>query len=286
MSTTAPTLDELRQRLDAIDDRIHDLILERAEVVESVATVKASSGQASLRPGRAAQALCRLTARHRGSFPRQSLVRLWRELLGGTVSMQGKFTVAVAVPEARPGLWDIARDHFGGYVPMIALRSPAEVLGAVGDGRAAVGVLPMPSDNEASPWWPALAGARGQGPRVMARLPFADDGNGRETGGDALAVGTAEADPTGADRTMLVIETRGQMSRAKLIGALEGIGPHVSYLAAHAPAASETWHLIELDGLIAVNEPRLTGALHTLAEPAPEVWLFGSYARPLSREAT
>jgi chorismate mutase-like protein len=285
MDTPASNLDELRRRLDAIDDRLHDLILERAAVVESVAALKQSTGQPSLRPGREAEILRRLLARHRGSFPRQSLVRLWRELLGGTVSMQGKFTVAVAVPETRPGLWDIARDHFGGYVPMLALRSAADVLSAVGDGRAAVGVLPMPSDNDTAPWWPALAGARGQGPRVIARLPFGDTGNGRETGGDAVAIGTAEADATGADRTMLVVETRRELSRARVIAALEGIGPGITYLAAHEPAAAECWHLIELDGLVTPQDPRFPLALRPLGEPVPEIWLFGSYARPMSREA-
>jgi chorismate mutase-like protein len=284
MSKHAPNLAELRQRLDAIDDRLHDLIVERAALVENVTAVKQSTGQPSLRPGREAEILRRLVGRHRGSFPRQSLVRLWREMLGGTVSMQGKFTVAVAAPEGRPGLWDLARDHFGGYVPTIALRSAAEVLSAVGDGRATVGVLPMPSDNEEAPWWPALAGARGQGPRVIARLPFADGGNGRETGGDAVVVGTAEADATGADRTMLVIETRGEQSRARVIAAFEGIDPSVTYLAAHAPANAETWYLIELDGLIGAQDSRIATALRPLGEPAPQIWLFGSYARPLPRE--
>lgn len=282
MSTTGPSLDELRRRLDAVDDRIHDLIVERAGIVESIGAVKQSSGQPSFRPGRVAEILRRLTARHRGPFPRQALVRLWCELLSGSVAMQGPFTVAVAAPEARPGLWDIARDYFGGHVPMLALRSPAEVLGAVGDKRAAVGVLPMPIDNETAPWWPALAGARGQGPRVIARLPLIGGGNARETGGDAVAIGTAEADATGADRTMLVVETRGELSRARLLGALEGAGTRVVYLAAHSPAEKETWHLIELDGLVAPRDPRLVAALQTLG--APDIWAFGSYARPLPGE--
>jgi len=282
MSTTGPSLDELRRRLDAVDERIHDLIMERAGVVESIGAVKQSSGQPSFRPGRVADILRRLTARHRGPFPRPALVRLWCEMLGGSVAMQGPFTVAVAVPEARPGLWDITRDYFGGYVPMLALRSAAEVLGAVGDKRAAVGVLPMPSDNETAPWWPALAGARGHGPRVIARLPFADGGNARETGGDAVAIGVADADATGADRTMLVVETRGELSRARLLAALENAGTRLAYLASHSPSAGETWHLIELDGLVAPNDPRLAAALQPLG--TPDIWAFGFYARPLPGE--
>ena len=38
-----------------------------------------------LRPGREALILRRLVARHRGPFSRAVLVRLWRELISGTV---------------------------------------------------------------------------------------------------------------------------------------------------------------------------------------------------------
>lgn len=285
MDTPAPTLDDLRRQLDAIDDRIHDAIMERAGVVQTIAALKQSIGQPSFRPGRAAEILRRQVARHAGSFPRQSLVRLWCEMLSGAVSMQGPFAVAVAASETRPGVWDIARDYFGGHVPMSALRSGADVLGAVGDGRAAVGVLPMPSDKEEAPWWPALAGARGQGSRVIARLPFADGGNARNSGGGALVIGAGPADATGADRTMVVVETRRETSRARFIAAFEEIGPGVTYLAAHAPAPPECWHLLEFDGQFAAQDPRFALALRSLGEPAAEIWLFGSYARPLPRES-
>src|ERR1700728_3591680 len=106
MENPAPSLDEMRRSIDAVDDRIHDLILERAALVESIAALKQSSGQPVLRPGREAEILRRLLARHRGDFPRPSLVRLWRELLGGMVAMQGRFVVAVVVSAARPGFWD------------------------------------------------------------------------------------------------------------------------------------------------------------------------------------
>jgi chorismate mutase-like protein len=284
MNQLAPNLDELRRRLDALDDRIHDLVMERAEIVESVAAYKQSAGQPSLRPGREAQIVRRLVARHRGKLPRQTLVRLWRELLGGTVSMQGKFVVAVTVPEGRPGFWDIARDHFGGYVAMMPLRSSAEVLSAIGDGRASVGVLPMPFENETEPWWPALAGPRNHGPRVLARLPFAGLGNGRDGDGDALVVGKADADATGADRTMLVIDASAEMSRARLIAAFESVRRPATHLAAHQPAPAECWHLIELDGLVTPQGAAITAALKAMGDQGRGAWLFGGYARPLPPE--
>lgn len=281
MDTPTPTLDELRHRLDAIDDSIHDSIMERSSVVESIAALKQSTGQPSFRPGRVAEILRRLLARHKGSFPRQSMLRIWCEMLGGTVSMQGPFAVAVAAPDTRPGLWDIARDYFGSYVPMTVLRSGVEVLSAVSDSRATVGVVPMPFDKEDAPWWPALAGARGQGPRVIARLPFADFGDGRSARDIALVIAVGPADATDADRIMLVIETRRETSRARLIAALDEIGAAFTYVASHQLTPPECWHLVEFDGPFEALDTRLPLALRPFGEPTPAAWLLGSYARPL-----
>jgi chorismate mutase / prephenate dehydratase len=285
MDTPAPTLDDLRHRLDVIDDRIHDSIMERASVVEGIAALKQSTGQPSFRPGRVAEILRRLMARHHGRFPRQSILRIWCEMLGGGVSMQGPFTVAVAAPDTRPGLWDIARDYFGSHAPMTVLRSGLEVLSAVGDSRATVGVVPMPFDKEDAPWWPALAGARGQGPRVIARLPFADFSNGRNARDVGLVIAAGPADTTNADRVLLVVETRRETSRARLIAALDEIGTAFTYVAAHQMAPPECWHLVEFDGPFSPQDARLASALRPFGEPAPSAWLLGSYARPLPLNA-
>jgi chorismate mutase-like protein len=285
MDISATSLDELRRRIDTLDDRLHDLLMERAELVAGVAAVKQSTGVPSLRPGREAQILRRVAGRHRGPFPRQSLVRMWRELLGGMVAMQGRFSVAVTVPTAQPGLWDLARDHFGGHLGMLALGSPDEVLGAIGDGSAAVGVLPLPQDREPAPWWPALVRAQpGPPTRVLARLPFGGRGNARPPGGDALVVGRAELDPSGDDQSLVVIATRADRSRGDLLAALDATGRRATYLAGFAPAQDEIWHLAEIDGPVAPEEASFTASLKSQGLETMKVSLLGLYARPLPPE--
>src|SRR5580692_9033436 len=80
-----PDLSALRARLDELDDNIHDLLMERARVVENVAR---SGKTAAFRPGREASILRRLLARHTGKLPARTLVRMWREMLAGTTAMQ------------------------------------------------------------------------------------------------------------------------------------------------------------------------------------------------------
>jgi chorismate mutase / prephenate dehydratase len=285
MATRPSSLDELRRRVDAIDDRLHDLIMERAEVIEEIAGTKKRDGIAAVRPGREALILRRLVARHRGRFPRAVLVRLWRELLSGAIGMQGNFAVAVCMPRSTPDYWDLARDHYGSHTPMMAFHSASEVLRAMSEGRAAVGVLPMPAEGESTPWWPLLMASGAAVPQVSARLPFAGSGNARNDGGEAVVIGHGELDPTGADRSFIALEIAGELSRARLIGALADAGLVVTLFAAHEPHGSSVLHLVEIDDLVPPGDPRLAKALQPLGDRVARVAHLGGYARPLAPAA-
>jgi len=284
MTSQPLNLDELRRRIDGVDDRIHDLIVERAEIVETISALKRDAGMPALRPGREATIVRRILGRHRGHFPRQSLLRIWRELLGGTTAMQGRFAVAVRVTENGARLWDLARDHYGTYVQMLPLRGASEVLSAVAEERATVGVLPMPDETERTPWWPQLVGAGAHALRVIARLPFGGAGNARDGDGDALVIGRGEAEATGADRSMIVVETEGDVSRARLSAAFEAAGQKVTFFAQHVPTPGTVWNLIELDDLLKPGDARLETALKPLGDRARDLRLLGAYARPMPSE--
>ena len=137
-----PDLTALRARLDELDDKIHDLLKDRARVVESVAR---SGKAAAFRPGREAAILRRLLSRHSGKLPPRTLVRMWREMLAGTTAMQSAVTVAVFEPDRRPAtIVAIAREHFGFLTPVVRHSSVASALNAVRTGAASVAVLPFP----------------------------------------------------------------------------------------------------------------------------------------------
>jgi chorismate mutase/prephenate dehydratase len=285
MATTSSSLDDLRRRIDEIDDQIHDLVMERAAVVEAIGATKKRSGVAALRPGREAVILRRLVARHRGRFPRPVLVRLWREILSGTVMMQREFSVAVSAFEKMPDFWDMARDQFGSHMPMIAFHSVGEVLRSLAEGRVAAAVLPLPADGEREPWWPLLVNSGAAGPRVICRLPFAGRGNARGDGGlDALVVGHGEAEPTGDDRSIVALELNGELSRARLIAALKRAGLEVTLFAEHRDAAGSTWNLLEIDDMVSEGDARLATALAPL-DVVVRIAHLGVYPKPFTPAA-
>ena len=281
MSSPPIELEELRRRLDAIDDRLHDLLIERAEIIGMVAASKKGGNLAAFQPAREAQIVRRLVARHRGGFPAANLVRMWREMLAATVRLQSPFAVAVFAPPEAPGYWDLARDHYGSNTPMSAYGSIGQVIRAVTDGQASVGVLPMPHEGDPDPWWRHLLSQDEEAPRVMARLPFGARGNARSGGADALAIGRGAQQETGADRSFLATETAADISRARIFAILSGIGLSCTFFASCEQAGGAV-NLIELEGFVPPSDPRLNGLRSRLGPALHRLLPFGGYALPLA----
>ena len=55
------------------------------------------------------------------------------------------------------GYWVMARDHFGGEIPIKVQRNALAAIRAVIEGAVAVAVLPVPEQGEDDPWWKLLA---------------------------------------------------------------------------------------------------------------------------------
>ncbi|MGH7114944.1 MAG: chorismate mutase [Stellaceae bacterium] len=288
MPSTVSDLANLRRQIDQIDDRMHELLIERAEIVGAVAASKTAGGQdgdaAFYQPAREAQILRRLADRHRGALPFASVARIWRELLAATVGLETRFAVAVFAPPEVPGFWDLARDHYGSQTPISAYCSTGEVIRAVGEGRAAVGMLPMPREGDRDPWWPRLISTHVDAPRVIARLPFAARGNARGDGGDALAIGRGAQQQTGADRTFFAVEWAAEIGRPRLLRLLASVGLACVFCAAW-PHPEGTIVLIEFDGFVALADPRLAGLRAEFGAALHRLVPFGGYALPLSATA-
>jgi chorismate mutase / prephenate dehydratase len=287
MSSEITDLKALRRRLDEIDARLQDLLIDRAEVVSLVAASKKAASkksekQAAFQPAREAEIIRRLVARHRGAFPVASLVRMWREMLAATVRLQSPFSVAVFASAEQPGLWDLARDHYGSNTPMTAFSSAGAVVRSVSSRESTVGVLPMPQAGEPDPWWPLLVPSAEPTPRVIARLPFAGHGNAR-TDGDALTIGFGSQQKTGLDRTLLALACAQKIDRARTLALLSAGGLTCTFFAACDRDGAT--NLDELEGSVPTTDPRLDGLQTEMAGRLDRLWPMGGYAVPLSAAA-
>ena len=276
-------LDSLRREIDAIDGTLHDLLMRRAEVVGRIRRTKRDGG-AHLRPGREAEILRNLVARHQGPIPKQSLVRIWREILAAFVRLQGPFSVAVFEPENQCGFGDLARGQYGGSTPITAHGSAHRVIDGVMRDEATVGVLPVPGRDDDDPWWPHLLSEEDTTPRIIARLPFAGPGNGRGGALEALVISRVPPEETGRDRSYLAIDADAEFSLATLAPALTEAGWPVTFTAFWGDQDTRgTWlYLAEVDEFITAKDRRIGRFLDSASQPIKRVIVLGSYAVPLS----
>jgi chorismate mutase / prephenate dehydratase len=281
MAAIPPELVHLRTEIDAIDERMHDLLIERADIVGRVAASKRDGDVGFYQPGREAEILRRLAARHRGALPLASVLRIWREILAATVRLETPFAVAVFAPAEAQGFWDLARDHYGSHAPMSVYRSIGQVIRAVTEGGAAVGILPMPEEGDPDPWWRHLVSQHDGAPRVIARLPFGPRGNARGDGSNALVIGHAEHRETGADRTLFTTESAADTSRARFLGLLSRSGLDCTFFACWEHAEN-TLNLVEIDGFVALSDPRIARFHAEFGATRYRLLPFGGYALPLA----
>lgn len=277
------SLENLRHRIDSIDDSIHDLLMERAAVVDQIGAVKNDKSLTILSPAREAEVLRRLLARHHGRFPKTCLVRLWREMIGGMIAVQRPMTVAVFMPDRGAGYLELARDQYGSYTAMTPLRSPGQVVRAVAEGSATVGIMPMPDHENAEDWWISLMGDSPDLPRIISRLPFAGPGPGRGDDLEALAIGRLAAGATGYDRSWIALETTPDISRARLRSVLGAAGIEPTMLAA-THRTDDTWlHLVEVSGHLSGDDRRITRLIER-KQPVLRAVVLGGYPVPLGPE--
>ncbi|MHA1538048.1 MAG: chorismate mutase [Alphaproteobacteria bacterium] len=281
MPSSDNALARLRREIDAVDDAIQDLIVKRTALVEKVGKNKARAGGTVLRPGREAAVLRRLVARHAGAFPAPALIRIWREMMAASAGLQAPLSLAVYVPEGSAGLIEVARAQYGSLGRLTAYRSAGEVVGAVAEAKSSIGIVPAPRLDDADPWWRNLVGSEASVPPVIARLPFIGSGGDEGPEDGAMALAFAQIEETGDDRTLIVIEADGEVSRAAINSALEAAELETYYMDVRKDRGDIRFVLLELKGYFGQQDPRID-RLAARGVPINRVHRIGAFPAPFA----
>lgn len=275
----AAALQALRAEIDALDDRLHDLLMERARIIERVKRDGGKRG-VMIRPGREARMLRRLLARHQGALPPQTIIRIWRELFTGALTIEGGLTIAV--DDKNEDLAAVAREHFGPLAPLRKHRSASQALTDLTNGAAQAAVMPIPNeaDEDSAAWWVGLM--HGGAPRlqIIAKLPFW----GRRSDGvptaPAYVVAPITLDASEHDHGLIGIETPPDTSTARITAALKEAGFEVvAVISRRSERGEPRYALAEVIGLIALDDPRIAALSGIFRAPA---MVLGGFAVPIT----
>ena len=171
-----PTLADLRREIDRIDEGMHELLLERGDIIDTLIAVKKTQEVGSaFRPAREAEMMRRLVERHRGNLPLDTAESIWRVIIATFTYVQAPFSVHADLSAGDALMRDSARFHFGFTVPFVPHAGAASVVAAVSESKGDLGLVPAFATAGAGPWWAALE--FDAAPKIIARLPFVERTN-------------------------------------------------------------------------------------------------------------
>jgi len=170
------SLADLRRDIDRIDESMHELLLERGEIIDRLIAVKKTEETGSaFRPAREAEMMRRLVQRHRGNLPFDTAESIWRVIISTFTYVQAPFAVHADLSAGDALMRDSARFHFGFTVPFVPHAGAASVVAAVSASKGDLGLVPAFATAGAGPWWAALE--FDAAPKINARLPFVERSN-------------------------------------------------------------------------------------------------------------
>jgi chorismate mutase len=271
MSTDAPvpSLAELRQEIDRIDETMHRLLMERGTIIDRLISVKKTSESGSaFRPGREASMMRALAERHRGLLPLDTAESIWRVIIATFTYVQAPYSVHADISAGDPPMRDSARFHFGFTVPYLTHPSAAAVIEAVAASRGDLGIFRLDQGATSGAWWRSLS--EKERPKIIARLPFIER-QGHPAGTPVFVVSKPLADATMRDVVLYAAQFERWHRGAN--EALSQLGGEVVASAADANGLSE---LIAVPGTL---EPsRLRDSLTEAGASVAQLVEVGTHA--------
>jgi len=139
----------IRTRIDEIDTELLDLISQRAALALETASIKKGSGEgiSLYRPEREAQVLRRLAEINPGPLHRETVTRLFREIISACLALEQPLNIAYLGPEGTFTQTAVFK-HFGGFVMTTALPAIDHVFREVEAGTCQYGVVPIENSIE------------------------------------------------------------------------------------------------------------------------------------------
>jgi chorismate mutase/prephenate dehydratase len=146
---SAADLEAMRGAIDALDEKLQELLNRRARLAQQVGISKHADGRTIdfYRPEREAQVLRQALERNRGPLRNEEVARLFREIMSACLAQQEPLKVAFLGPEGTYTQAAVFK-HFGHSVRALALPTTAEVFHEVEAGNTDFGVVAVENSTE------------------------------------------------------------------------------------------------------------------------------------------
>lgn len=140
-------LDEIRRKIDTIDDQLINLLKQRADCVHVVGEIKKKQGLQIYAPEREESLLKVLVAKAEGKLPEKAVRAIYREIMSAALHLEDELKIAYLGPQ---GTWthQAAIKKFGHSVDYSAQANFSAVFDEVARRHANYGVVPIENSTE------------------------------------------------------------------------------------------------------------------------------------------
>ncbi len=139
----------LRERIDALDRQILELVNQRAQVAIEVGAVKHELDESGpvLKPEREASLIRKLQELNAGPCQAESIEAIWKEIISACRGLERRLVVAYLGPQGSFSE-QAALEQYGHSIDSLLCNSFDEVFRAVEAGQADIGMVPVENSTE------------------------------------------------------------------------------------------------------------------------------------------
>jgi chorismate mutase / prephenate dehydratase len=136
------SIEQLRNKINKIDDQLLVLLNERAKLVIEIGNMKKEKGGPAYAPDREREVFDRILKANKGPLNAQTLMAVWRELMSGSLSLERSVRIGYLGPQGSFS-HTAAVLKFGQSVDYEPLMDIAGIFEEVGRGYCDLGVVPV-----------------------------------------------------------------------------------------------------------------------------------------------
>src|SRR5437016_5052436 len=242
-------LDDWRSRINDLDNRILQLLSQRAEAANQIGDLKRRQDTPSYAPEREAEIFRRLTASHDGLLGAEAIGAIWREILSACRALESALTISYFGPPAT-FTHQVALRRFGSAVSYRPAKTIADVFDDVEHKPADYGV-------------PILRPAIEDNPHNSTRF---------------LVIGRHPSGPTSRDKTSILFAMRNEPGTLyRILEPLARLGINLTKIESR-PAKGRPWEyviFVDLEGHR--DTPPVSSVLREIGERTLFLKVLGSY---------
>ena len=142
-------LNPIREKIDALDHQLVEIINRRLELAAEIGRIKRSTGGEIYVPEREDAVMRKVTSDNQGPIKNEALRAIYREIMSAAIALEKPLMIAYLGPEAT-NTHAAAMKKFGASVDYHAMATVSDIFTAVEKGEADYAVIPIENSTEGS----------------------------------------------------------------------------------------------------------------------------------------